>query len=67
MVAGECSHCHEPLAELELGGRIAGLITLIVAGALIIAALGVDELLRPPLWVHVIVWAPLTIGAVLFP
>ena len=65
MIAGECRACGQPLAELERGGRLVGLITIAVGGLLILAALTLDAVLRPPLWVHGIVWVPLTIGAVL--
>ncbi|MEL7319640.1 MAG: DUF983 domain-containing protein [Pseudomonadota bacterium] len=66
MIAGECTSCAEPLAELDKGGRIAGLITMVVAVALILAAMAFDDFVRPPLWVHVVLWTPLTIGSVLF-
>jgi len=53
------------LASLERGGRLAGLLTILISALLITAALALDEFVRPPLWVHVILWAPLTVGAVL--
>ncbi|MDJ0977062.1 MAG: DUF983 domain-containing protein [Erythrobacter sp.] len=64
-VAGTCRACAQPLAELERGGRLAGLLTLLIAALLITAAIALDEYARPPIWVHVILWAPLTVGAVL--
>jgi uncharacterized protein (DUF983 family) len=64
-IAGECTLCGEPLAPLERGGRLAGLITILVAALLVTAAFALDSWLRPPLWVHVLVWAPVTIGGVL--
>ncbi|MEM7690741.1 MAG: DUF983 domain-containing protein [Pseudomonadota bacterium] len=66
MVAGRCTACEQPLAELERGGRIAGLLTIAVAAIVMTAAFALDEWVRPPLWLHVVLWAPLTIGAVLF-
>ncbi len=64
-IAGECASCRQPLAPLERGGRLAGLLTILVAALLITAAFAIDGWLRPPLWVHVLLWAPLTIGSVL--
>ena len=64
-VAWRCSACQQELAALERGGRLAGLLTIAVAALLITAAIAVVELLRPPLWLQVIVWAPLTVTAVL--
>ncbi|MEL6486611.1 MAG: DUF983 domain-containing protein [Pseudomonadota bacterium] len=65
MIAGACRACGQPLAELERGGRLVGLITIGVGGLLVLAALSLDAVLRPPLWVHVVLWAPLTVGSVL--
>ncbi|MEM1195182.1 MAG: DUF983 domain-containing protein [Pseudomonadota bacterium] len=64
-IAGQCGSCKEPLAELERGGRLAGLLTILVAALLIVCALAFDEWVRPPIWLHAVLWVPLTIGAVL--
>lgn len=64
-VAGECRACGLELAALERGGRLAGLLTILIAALLITGALALDEWLRPPLIVHLLVWPPLTIGGVL--
>lgn len=65
MVADHCRACGLDLAALEPSGRLNGLMTLAIAALLITLAFGLDEALRPPLWLHAIVWAPLTIGSVL--
>ncbi|MGB3469823.1 MAG: DUF983 domain-containing protein [Erythrobacter sp.] len=64
-VAGQCRSCGLVLADLERGARLAGLLTIAIAVVLIMLALAVDEALRPPLWLHVVVWTPVTIGGVL--
>ena len=64
-IAAKCNACGAELAKHERGARLAGLLTIIVAALLITAAMALDEWLRPPLWVHAVVWAPLTVGAVL--
>jgi uncharacterized protein (DUF983 family) len=65
-IAERCRACALDFAALERGGRLAGPITLVIAALLIALALGVDEWLRPPLWVHVAVWVPLTVGTVIY-
>lgn len=65
-LANECADCGLNFTSLERGGRFVGVVTMLVALVLILAALGVDEWLRPPLWVSFLVWGPVTIGAVVF-
>ncbi|KPP93371.1 DUF983 domain-containing protein [Erythrobacter sp. HL-111] len=65
-IALSCEACGLDLGALERGGRLAGLLTMVLAAVLIGAALGVDALLRPPLWLSALVWAPLTVGGVIF-
>ncbi len=64
-IADRCRACGEDLAKLERGGRLAGILTLLIAGLLIGAAIALDIYVRPPIWVHVVLWVPLTIGSVL--
>ncbi|MEM9085218.1 MAG: DUF983 domain-containing protein [Pseudomonadota bacterium] len=64
-VAGQCPACGQELAALERGGRLAGLLTIVIAALLITVAMAVEEFLRPPLWFQVVVWAPLTVASVL--
>lgn len=65
-IALTCDACGLDLGALERGGRLAGLFTIVLAALLIGAALGLDALLRPPLWLSALVWAPLTVGGVIF-
>lgn len=60
-LALKCSHCDLPFAELEGGGRFAGMFTAIVAILLIMAATGLDIWLRPPFWLQVAFWGPVTV------
>ncbi|MEM7702093.1 MAG: DUF983 domain-containing protein [Pseudomonadota bacterium] len=66
MVADHCRACGHRLAEMERGGRLVGLLTIAVAAVLITAAMALEEFVRPPLWLQVVFWTPVTIGAVLF-
>lgn len=65
-LAHECSNCGLDIAGLERGGRFVGVVTMLLALVLILAALGVDEWLRPPLWLSLLVWGPVTVGGVVF-
>ena len=64
-IAIECSHCGLDFAKLERGARLAGLLTLVLAGGLIALALWVDGLVQLPLWLLALVWGPVTIFTVL--
>lgn len=64
-LAEECGNCGLDILSLEGGGRFVGVLTMLLALVLILAALGVDEWLRPPLWLSFVVWAPITVGAVI--
>ena len=66
MIAGECSACKLDLAALERGGRFAGLLTIALAALLATAALALEAVVQLPLWLMVVVWAPVTMGSVLF-
>lgn len=64
-LADECSACGLDILGLERGGRFVGVVTMLLALALILAALGVDEWLRPPLWASLLFWGPVTVGSVI--
>ncbi|MEM6585560.1 MAG: DUF983 domain-containing protein [Pseudomonadota bacterium] len=67
MVAETCTNCDLQLSEYEPSGRLVPLLlTVWVAVLLILAALTLDSFLRPPIWVHLVLWTPLTIGLELF-
>lgn len=65
-LTAECAECGLNFLNLERGGRFVGVVTMLLALALILAALGVDEWLRPPLWASLLFWGPVTVGAVIF-
>jgi len=65
-LADECASCGLDFLSLERGGRFVGVVTMLLALVLIIAALAVDDWLRPPLWASFLFWGPVTVGAVIF-
>lgn len=64
-LAHDCKSCGLDLHALERGGRFVGVVTMLLALALILAALSVDEWLRPPLWASFLFWGPVTVGTVI--
>jgi uncharacterized protein (DUF983 family) len=64
-LADECSACGLDLLSLERGGRFVGVLTMLLALVLILAALAVDEWLRPPLWASLLFWGPVTVASVI--
>jgi len=65
-LADECADCGLDILGLERGGRFVGVVTMLLALVMILAALGVDEWLRPPLWASFLCWGPVTVGSVIF-
>jgi uncharacterized protein (DUF983 family) len=65
-LAEECSNCGLDFLALERGGRFVGVLTMLLALVLIMAALATDEWLRPPLWVTFLFWGPVTVASVVF-
>lgn len=64
-IAIRCEACGLELATLERGGRLAGLVTILIAVLLIMLAIGVDIALRPPFWMQVVIWGPVTVAGVI--
>lgn len=65
-LADACSACGLDILALERGGRFVGVVTMLLALVLIMAALATDEWLRPPLWATFLFWGPVTVGSVVF-
>jgi len=65
-LADDCTACGLDFLALERGGRFVGIVTMLLALALILAALAVDEWLRPPLWATFAFWGPVTVASVVF-
>jgi uncharacterized protein (DUF983 family) len=64
-LAEQCSACGLEFLSLERGGRLVGVLTMLLALVLILAALGVDQWLRPPLWASLLFWGPVTVASVI--
>lgn len=62
--APKCRACGLDYDQYNVGDGPAAFLTLIVGGLIVAIALIVEVNFQPPIWVHVILWLPLTIAAV---
>ena len=58
--ADRCGNCGLDYAGFNVGDGPAALLTLGIGALIIVLALMVDTAVRPPFWVHVIIWVPVT-------
>ena len=61
-----CPACGLDYSRYNVGDGPAAFLTLIVGALIIVLALLLDAAVRPPIWVHVILWVPLTVVAVVY-
>lgn len=61
-----CRVCALDYSRYNVGDGPAAFLTLIIGALLIAIALTLDAMVRPPLWVHIILWVPLTAAAVIY-
>lgn len=58
--ADKCPSCELDYSGFNVGDGPAALLTMFIGGLIIILAIMTDIALRPPFWVHVIIWVPVT-------
>jgi uncharacterized protein (DUF983 family) len=63
--APSCRACGFDLSTFNVGDGPAAFLTLIVGGVVTALAITVQLTFRPPFWVHVILWVPVTAIAVI--
>lgn len=61
----KCRACGLDYEKYNVGDGPAAFLTLIVGGLVLALALIVELNYRPPIWLHAILWFPLTIAAVI--
>ena len=59
--AEDCPECGLDYASFNVGDGPAALLTMVIGALIITAAVNLDIALRPPFWVHVLIWVPLTV------
>ncbi|MBK6413779.1 MAG: DUF983 domain-containing protein [Sphingopyxis sp.] len=62
----KCEACGLDYGRYNVGDGPAAFLTLIIGALLVAAALALDAAVQPPLWVHVLLWVPLTAAAVVY-
>ena len=63
--APQCRACGLDITKFNVGDGPAAFLTLIIGAAIVGLAIWVEVTWVPPFWVHVVLWVPLTIVAVL--
>jgi uncharacterized protein (DUF983 family) len=63
--AERCDGCGLDYSAFNVGDGPAAILTLFLGALIIALAISLDIALRPPFWVHVIIWVPLTCVMVL--
>lgn len=63
--APACRACGLDFAQFNVGDGPAAFLTLIVGALMVALALTLELKVHPPLWLHVVIWTPLTIAAVM--
>ena len=63
--APRCAACGLDFASFNVGDGPAAFLTLIIGTLVLAAALMLELTVHPPVWVHVVLWLPVTTLAVL--
>jgi len=58
--ADRCDNCGLDYEAFNVGDGPAALLTMAIGALVILLAIVVDAVFRPPFWVHVIIWVPFT-------
>jgi uncharacterized protein (DUF983 family) len=62
--ANDCRACALDFSRYNVGDGPAAFLTLIVGALILGLALWVEFAFYPPLWVHILLWVPITAAAV---
>tara|TARA_R110002033_G_scaffold88766_2_gene138788 strand:- start:1828 stop:2223 length:396 start_codon:yes stop_codon:yes gene_type:complete len=60
----KCRSCGLDYSQYNVGDGPAAFLTMVVGALVLGLALAVEANFHPPLWVHILLWVPLTILAV---
>jgi uncharacterized protein (DUF983 family) len=61
-VTPRCAHCGLDLAAEDAGDGPAVLVVFVLGAIVVAGALVIEALFSPPLWVHIVLWPPVTLG-----
>ncbi|TVV71278.1 DUF983 domain-containing protein [Sphingomonas solaris] len=59
-----CAACGLDFASFNVGDGPAAFLTLILGTIVTVMAITLELTVQPPFWVHILLWLPITIGAV---
>lgn len=62
--SSHCRQCDLDDGQFNVGDGPAAFLTLIVGAVMVALALYVELTFHPPLWVHMLLWTPITVAAV---
>ena len=60
--ADRCSACGLDISSFNVGDGPAAFLTLILGTIVVIMAITVELTLSPPLWLHMLIWIPVTLA-----
>lgn len=66
VIAPKCTSCGLDFVRLSEGDGKGVILTFLIWAALVGVAMVVESAFAPPLWVHVILWVPLTFASVFY-
>ena len=55
-----CAACGLDLSRFNVGDGPAAFLTLVLGALVVVAAITAELTLHPPLWLHMLVWTPVT-------
>ena len=62
--ADKCPNCGLDLSSFNVGDGPAAFLTLILGAIITALAIWLELTLHPPLWLHMLIWIPVTAGGV---
>ncbi|WP_294285960.1 DUF983 domain-containing protein [uncultured Sphingomonas sp.] len=64
--ADRCSGCGLDLTRFNVGDGPAAFLTLILGALVVAGAITLELTLHPPLWLHMLIWIPVTAAGVIW-
>ncbi|MBX3593764.1 DUF983 domain-containing protein [Sphingomonas sp.] len=64
--APRCPNCGLDLAAFNVGDGPAAFLTLIIGTIIVVLSIALELSASPPVWVHLLIWPPLTLALVIF-
>ena len=64
--ADRCSGCGQDLTRFNVGDGPAAFLTLILGALVVAGAITLELTLHPPLWLHMLIWIPVTAAGVIW-